>query len=105
MISILPAHLAEAIQYRNLDKNQRIEEIEMSLFQRVVMLENRSLLTRHMINDGLKGFLYMFYLRFRANVGHFNCDDIKLNRLLVFVIAMHIKLCNVSDLRLLAVIY
>ena len=27
--SILPAHLAEAIQYRNLDKNQRIEEIEI----------------------------------------------------------------------------
>ena len=26
---ILPAHLAEAIQYRNLDKNQRIEEIEI----------------------------------------------------------------------------
>ncbi|OCT13925.1 Fis family transcriptional regulator [Paenibacillus pectinilyticus] len=27
--TILPSHLAEAIQYRNLDKNQRIEEIEM----------------------------------------------------------------------------
>lgn len=26
---ILPSHLAEAIQYRNLDKNQRIEEIEV----------------------------------------------------------------------------
>ena len=26
---ILPSHLAEAIQYRNLDKNQRIEEIEI----------------------------------------------------------------------------
>ncbi|MGO4276428.1 magnesium chelatase, partial [Paenibacillus sp. TAF58] len=27
--SIQPQHLAEAIQYRNLDKKQRIEEIEI----------------------------------------------------------------------------